>query len=417
MLPYPFRDGLLTLHPSLGVKVFLGEETLYRQSVAIEVDGKRWVPVPDSTATAEEFIAALALLHEIHQQVRWSPWVMQDRAGEYDAALEVCGQWTSAEPESPGKTVGEYEAELDRRMAEADARFLAAEAQAEKDRATRAEHYDQDRAQARLALLEEQGIVDSKVRERDEILSGELFPCAPEQDKRRLLASLERDIAAKTKEVEELLAVIGDPETVADAKGWLPAERREMALVRFTSWRGLHVRDLRARVAAAQVTLKALKGRAERARLREALRQDKARLAYWEQMAPLLAADMCSECGSPARHAPGVTYSVDGFYVTGGPCPAWPRWAEGVAAVREAVRQARRGSPKEPPPPPPEPIAVLAPGAPIEEVIARLTAIQAGHPGAEVRQGRGHCWEIWPAPSSPDGEGKTRSKTSKDQSG
>jgi hypothetical protein len=70
------------------LKVFLDEETLYRQSVAIEVDGKRWVPVPDSTATAEEFIAALSLLHEIHQQSRWSPWAMQDRAGEYNAALK-----------------------------------------------------------------------------------------------------------------------------------------------------------------------------------------------------------------------------------------------------------------------------------------------------------------------------------------
>jgi hypothetical protein len=94
------------------VKVFLGEETLYRQSVTIEVDGKRWVPVPGSTATAEEFIAALSLLHDIHQQIRWSPWVIQDRAGEYDVALKVCGQWTSAEPELPGKTLEEYEAEL-----------------------------------------------------------------------------------------------------------------------------------------------------------------------------------------------------------------------------------------------------------------------------------------------------------------
>jgi hypothetical protein len=31
--------------------------------------------------------------------------------------------------------------------------------------------------------------------------------------------------------------------------------------------------------------------------------------------------------------------------------------------------------------------AVLAPGVPIEEVIAQLTTIQAGHSGAEVRQG------------------------------
>src|SRR6266568_4315375 len=133
-------------------------------------------------------------------------------------------------------------------------------------------------------MLEERGILDSKVRERDEILSGELFPCAPEKDKRRLLASLERKITAKTTEVDKLLAVIGDPETVADAKGWLPAERREMALVLFKSRRRLQVRDLRARVADGQATLKSLKGQAEWAKVRETLRKDQAHLAYWEQM-------------------------------------------------------------------------------------------------------------------------------------
>jgi hypothetical protein len=133
------------MRPGLGVKASLGEVAFYRQSVAIEVDGKRWVPVPGSTATAEEFTAALSLLHEIHRQARWSPWVMQDRAGEYDAALKVCGQWTSAEPK-PRKTLEELQAELDQREADADAEFLAAEAQAEKDRAERAQHYDQDRA-------------------------------------------------------------------------------------------------------------------------------------------------------------------------------------------------------------------------------------------------------------------------------
>ena len=246
------------------------------------MDGKRWVSVPDSTATAEEFIAALSLLREIRQQIRWSPWVMQDCAGEYDAALKVCGQWTCTEPEPPGKTLEEYKAELDQRMAEADARFLAAEAQAEKDRAERLKHYDHDRAQVRLAMLEEQGILGSKVRERDEIVSGKLFPRAPERDKRRLLANLERDIAAKTKELDQLLAVVGDPETVAYAGGWLPAERREMALVMFKSRRGLQVRKLRARVADAQAALKSLKGQAERTKVRETLRKDQAHLAYWE---------------------------------------------------------------------------------------------------------------------------------------
>lgn len=41
---------------------------------------------------------------------------------------------------------------------------------------------------------------------------------------------LESDIAAKAKAVDDLAEVVGDPETVADANGWLPAERREKAL-------------------------------------------------------------------------------------------------------------------------------------------------------------------------------------------
>jgi hypothetical protein len=332
---------------------------------------------------------------------------MQDRAGDYDAALQTCGQWTSRDdPAEPRKTLEEYEAELEQRLAEADARFLAAEAQAEQNRAERAEHYDPERAQVRLALLEEQGILADKIRQRDEILSGDLFPLAEEKARRRLLADLERDIAAKTHEVNELAAVMGDPETVTDAKGWLPAERREMSLTLFKARRETEVRDLRARIADAQATLKSLKGKLERAKLREALRQDKTRLAYLEQMPPLEAAGMCSECVSPAWHTPGVTVDLNGAGMIGGPCPAWPRWAKGVNAVREVLRQAAQGPPKAPPPPPPpppppQPIAILAPGVSVEEVVAQLTAIQADHPGAQVRQGRGHRWEIWTATTQP----------------
>ena len=42
------------------------------------------------------------------------------------------------------------------------------------------------------------------------------------------------------------------------------------------------------------------------------------------------------------------------------------------------------------------PIAVIDSGLPIEEVIARLNAVQADHPGAQVRRGSGNSWEIWP---------------------
>jgi hypothetical protein len=371
--------------------------------VAIEVDGKRWEPVPGATVTAEEFSAARFLIAQVHQQARWSPWVMQDRAGEYDAALAALGQWTSIDPAPPGKTMEEREAALEQRLAGADARFLAeqAQAQAEADRAGRACLYDPERAQARLALLEQQAILADTIRQRDEIRAGGLFPRADDDDRRQLLDHLENAITARTQEAAGLAAAVGDPETVPDARGWLPAERREMSLTLFKARRGAEIRELRTRVAGTQATLKSQKGTAERAAMREALRTDKARLAYWEDIPPLDASGMCSECPSPAWHAPGTTYSIDGFHVAGGPCPAWPQWAGRVSAVRQALLRAAQGPP-EPPPPPPQPIAVLVPGIPVEDAIAQLTTIQASHPGAQVRQGKGHRWEIWPAPAEPE---------------
>lgn len=311
---------------------------------------------------------------------------MQDRARDYDAAWKTCGQRTSAGSGSPAMTAGEAGAEADRRMAEADARFLAEQAQAEKDRADRAEHYVPGRARARLALLEDQAILADTISQRDELLSGGRSRLAGDEDGRKLLATLERDIAAKTREVEELAAVVGDPETVADAQGWLPAERRELALALFKSRRATEVRDLRARVADSQATLKALQGKSERAELRATLRKDQARLTYLEEMPPLEAPGMCPGRASPAWHTPGVTCRLDGAGETGGPCLAWPRRAGRVNSTGEALRQGARG-PSPAPPLPPEPIAVLAPGLPLEDVVALLAAIQAEHPGAQVRPG------------------------------
>jgi hypothetical protein len=187
------------------------------------------------------------------------------------------------------------------------------------------------------------------------------------EPRRDLLAKAEKTIAAKSKEVDDLLAVIGDPEAVWDEGGWLPAERASWALTLFKSGRGLQVQTLRARIADAQTALKSLQYRDERAEVRESLRRDQTHLARWEQMQPLQAADMCSECRQPAWHAPGTTYSLDDLWATGGPCPAWPRWVKDKQAVRDAAWQALHSPPKQPPPPPPQPIAVIAPGVPIEQ--------------------------------------------------
>jgi hypothetical protein len=184
-----------------------------------------------------------------------------------------------------------------------------------------------ERAQPRSALLEEQGILADKARERDEVISRELFPGMEDARRDRYLAGLEAAIAARQRVVDELAALVGDAETVCDERGWLPAERRDLSLVLFKVRRATEVRELRARMPVRKAELEALTGRSERAALREALRTDVARLASLEAMPPMTAADMCSECADPARHCPGVTFNLQDGNSVGGPCPAWPQWA------------------------------------------------------------------------------------------
>jgi hypothetical protein len=391
--------------------------------VIIELDGELWKPAPRATVTAEEFMAARSLIKEIHESLWWNPWWMTERRAEYDAAWEACGHWTRAEPDLPSKavdkTVEEYEAELEQKLAEAEAQAAAKEEQADRDRARRAARYDPERAQARLALLEEQGMLASKVRERDEIISRDMFPLTDDRRRVKHLAALEDAIAAGQRVVDELAAAVGDAETVCDERGWLPAERREVSLRLFKTRRETEIRQLRARIPARQAELKTLTGRAERAKLGEALRMDVARLASLEAMPPKQAGDMCSECANPAWHSPDVTYNLTDLSSTGGPCLAWPRWAQKVESVRRALRE-RPDRSAEPPALPPRPIAVIAAAAPIEDVIAKLTAIQADHPGAQLRQGKRNRLEIWPpstrltderqapdTPTRPDAEGRT----------
>jgi hypothetical protein len=70
-----------------------------------------------------------------------------------------------------------------------------------------------------------------------------------------------------------------------------------------------------------------------------------------------------------------------------------------LSGVRPPVRHVIRKV--EPPAPEPRPIAVIAAGAPTEDVIAKLTAIQADHPGAQLRQGKRNRLEIWPVSTLP----------------
>jgi hypothetical protein len=110
---------------------------------------------------------------------------------------------------------------------------------------------------------------------------------------------------------------------------------------------------------------------------------------------PLTAADMCPDCAQPLSWH---TWSVRGgmALLGAGPCLAWPRTRARWLRARETLFAAT-AKPVEPQPPAPKPIAVIASGTAIEDVIAQLQQLQQAHPGCLVRRGNRNRWEIWPA--------------------
>lgn len=85
--------------------------------MAIEVDGLLWEPGPGATASAEEFARARSLILGIHEEMRWNPWVWQDRAVDHGVALDVFVEWGGAEPGFRTRTVEEINAEREQRLA------------------------------------------------------------------------------------------------------------------------------------------------------------------------------------------------------------------------------------------------------------------------------------------------------------
>jgi hypothetical protein len=355
----------------------------------IEVDGLLCKPSPGASCSSEEFRHARSLILEIHRDASWNPWVREDRAQEYEQATAVFEQWTRAEPDFRPLTSEKFDAW----MAARDAEFQADQAERGRQRAARVALYDAGREQARLALLEQQAILGHHCQELDDLRVRRGFPAMPEQRRREQIAELERSVAAARSEVDRLQEAVGDVETVVDERGWLPQERRKLALTLFSARRCTEVQELRERVKEQQARLKATKGRAERAPIREALNRDRRRLEFLMAIPRLEAADMCSECVAPARwHG----YVTGGANLHAGPCPAWPRWAQRISKVREMLAAAVKDKPAEPPPPKPEPLAVIASGLPIAEVIRQLTDFQTTYPTARVWRGNRNRWEIWP---------------------
>jgi hypothetical protein len=90
------------------------------------------------------------------------------------------------------------------------------------------------------------------------------------------------------------------------------------------------------------------------------------------------------------------------------PCPSWPVWnakiTAGLARFAEAMRP-RQTAPA--PQPVPQPLAVIAAGSPVEDLIARLARSRPCTP--EPRSATAGAWKICPAaPSQATSERQAR---------
>lgn len=362
----------------------------------LEHDGKLWKPRPGATATAEDFITARELVIELHESEFWNPWVMEDRAREYEDAMAVMGQWTRAEPGFRRLT----KAELDAQMRRMDEDFATKAEEQKRQRQARIPEFDEARHDARLELLECDAQLRHRQDERAGLATGERFPAMAQSRRTEQIADLDRSIESVRAKQDRLRQRVGDPESVVDRHGNLPSDRREINLFRFRIWREQEVRTLRDQVNDIDAKL-AAKGldRTERDRLRGELDRARSRLTGLLTLPRQAADDMCSECATPmVWHG----YTSRGWLFEVGPCPAWPDWARRVKKARDVILASAKSQPAAPMPPAPQPIAVIPSGLPIPEVMKRLAQIQAEHPDAEVRRGSRNKWEIWPARSTAD---------------
>lgn len=349
----------------------------------IEHDGMLWKPKRGATAPFAEFITARGTFKEITTDARWNPWVREDRQDEYDHALAVMDQWRRAEPGHRMLT----DKQLEARWARQDREREEAAERRRQERDARKALYDGARAEARLALFEQQSLLQRETEELAKYRDGTLYPKMDEARRRDEIDALEKSIEGRRQEITRLTPTVGDHETVIDRNGWLPSERREAMLLHYRFERERKVRKLRAEIPEMAATVE----RKDRWKLDSLRRELDALLA----VPPLTAADMCSDCPTPLTE--------HGWRTISGPCVAWPgpraRLQKARQILAAGVREAEEAK-KRPLPPKPQPLATIPSGLPIAEISRRLQELQTQFPDAEVRRGRANRWELWPAESS-----------------
>lgn len=146
--------------------------------------------------------------------------------------------------------------------------------------------YDQRRARARLALLEQEVTLAEALRNLEEAADRPAPPPGIPDPWEPSRARAERAAAEARHWISELARVVGDPENVADEHGRLPRDRRDSFLGEFAANINAEAASLNGRLPALRASLKTTRGRQERAAIREELGQGTARLAYLQALPP-----------------------------------------------------------------------------------------------------------------------------------
>jgi hypothetical protein len=273
------------------------------------------------------------------------------------------------------------------------------------DRSERVSLYEPRRARARLALIEQRVTLARTIRDLEEILARQALVGEPEGPWETERLRAEAAIRDAERWVQELDPVVGDPEAVVDQHGHLPSERRVKFLAEFALAFNAEVSSLHERLPGLRAKLQSTRGRQERAAIREELHKGTARLAYLEAVPPFTARDMCTECPWPMSwHDTGVTFCLETGVILSKPCDKWPVWSEslltGLLRVHDMLKQREQRKQQPPPSPPgPELLAVIPGESSVADTLIELTEVQAKHPDAQIRRGKGNRWEIWSAPT------------------
>ncbi|MCX2934658.1 hypothetical protein ORI20_30780 [Mycobacterium sp. CVI_P3] len=218
-------------------------------------------------------------------------WCDDDRAVEYEHAIEVMNQWRRAEPGH--RTLSTRQ--LETRWAKQDKQRERALAKVKEEREARKALYDGERFDARLTLAEQRSLLEREETEMAGYCDGSLFPKMDSVRRDEKVVVLEQSIERRRAEVERLAAIVGDPEAVVDQNGWLPNERRDYMLFRYRINRERDVKQLR-------IDIPELVASGERKdRIKADLKRH--RLNQLLAVPPLNADDMCSDCPTPiAKH-------------------------------------------------------------------------------------------------------------------